>query len=421
MAKTGKKLDMSSPNDLPLLGLAPMEGVTCLATRLWLALAGGFDFAMTPFLRVTKDYPSRRIPSTFAAESVQWKNLLGELPYEIIPQLMGQTVQDLVPIAESLLVDVPFVDFNCGCPSPTVVGNGAGSSLLRSPDVFENYLSQLSRALGANRMSIKMRLGFNESEEFKSLSEVASQFSLAQLTVHGRTRAQRYRGHAVWQPIKDALNLGLCVVGSGDVLSAPTFQERCNLANPPKVLVGRGALRNPFVFHEIRNNKPVIVSRDIFAVQLKVALLLHSLFELKPTSLLEWMQLSFPFLQSPGHDLSLWHNCFDELRSFSGRALSDQKSDFQFEGLQVPKGCYFKLKMIWNYLRTSLPTAALDATCLRAQSPNEFFVALEAIVRTLPAFFEVRHRPEYDWVFSGGGKSNGNCETEIPIDSKCAP
>ena len=82
-----------------------MEGVTDLPVRLWLSLMGGFQFAMTPFLRVTKDYSPKRIPTTFAPEISVLKN---EVNYALIPQLMGPDVDYLCPVAERLLENCQF-------------------------------------------------------------------------------------------------------------------------------------------------------------------------------------------------------------------------------------------------------------------------------------------------------------------------
>ena len=121
---------MSSELSRLKVGLAPMEGVTDFATRLWITQNGAPDFTTTPFLRVTKDYPSKRISANFLPE-IQLSKEHGIVT--CIPQLMASEEDDLIRIGQHFLQSVPFVDVNCGCPSPTVVGNGAGSSLLQDP------------------------------------------------------------------------------------------------------------------------------------------------------------------------------------------------------------------------------------------------------------------------------------------------
>ncbi|NBO39145.1 tRNA-dihydrouridine synthase family protein, partial [bacterium] len=195
------------------LGLAPMEGVTDFATRLWAAQNGAPDFTTTPFLRVTKDYPSRRISANFLPE-IDLPNYPGVVG--CIPQLMASEIDDLILIAKYFLERVPFVDINCGCPSPTVVGHGAGSSLLQTPERFRRYLESIVAELGPQRVSVKMRVGFSRDEEFSRLLDVLKPLSLARVTIHGRTRADRYTGQARWSFIEQAARVLNCpVVGSG--------------------------------------------------------------------------------------------------------------------------------------------------------------------------------------------------------------
>ncbi|MEY2988734.1 MAG: hypothetical protein RJB13_2255, partial [Pseudomonadota bacterium] len=244
----------NSSRSEPALLLAPMEGVTDFATRFWLSQIASPDEATTPFLRVTKDYPSKRIPANFLPE-IELSKEHGIVT--CVPQLMASETEDLIRIGEHFLKKLPFVDINCGCPSPTVVGNGAGSSLLKCPDSFFRYLNQVVGALGPQRVSVKMRLGFQSEDEFESLLEVVKAFPLARLTIHGRTREDRYKGKARWHFInKAASQLNYPVIGSGDILDQSSLRERLALApNVAGVMIGRGALRNPWIFASLRTKE----------------------------------------------------------------------------------------------------------------------------------------------------------------------
>ena len=180
-------------------GLAPMEGVTDFAFRLWISLCGAPDFAWTPFLRFTDTFPFK-IPELFVPEL----DFPGRItPFKVIPQLMGPEVKDFIRVAEMLLPKCEFVDLNCGCPSPTVTGNGSGSSLLKTVERFYGYVEKAVQELGPNRVSVKMRTGYNSEEECVTLVTAIAALPLAQLTIHGRSRVDRYKGKANWRLIYD--------------------------------------------------------------------------------------------------------------------------------------------------------------------------------------------------------------------------
>jgi tRNA-dihydrouridine synthase len=386
----------------PRLLLAPMEGVTDFATRLWLAQTSRPDEATTPFLRVTKDYPSKRISANFLPE-LELSKEHGIVP--CVPQLMASETGDLIRIAEHFLARVPFVDINCGCPSPTVVGNGAGSSLLQNPERFNRYLGEIVSALGPERVSVKMRVGFSNESEFPELLEVVKQFKLARLTIHGRTRADRYTGKARWFHIQNAAqNLPFPVVGSGDVVDATSLDER--LTEAPSiagVMVGRGALRNPWVFSELREpaaQQKRVINRALFRATV----------------------LQFVLLQEM--QMQCWDEFYRQVRDgFFGPASAFAATPLDaanetlaarvFKGAASPSlACEHwpisrvslaRGKMLWNYLRSGLNApAVLSVALLRSSEWMQFVRALENVLSSFPHDdMGLAYQPEWDWVYSG--------------------
>ena len=393
---------MSSPSHEPLqnspvrVGLAPMEGVTDIAVRLWFALTSPPDFVWTPFLRVTDTFPSSKVPMTFIPEQTI---LRGALPFAVIPQLMGSRAEDFVRVATTLLDDAPFVDLNCGCPSPTVVGSRAGSSLLERADLFHSFVDTVVRGCGPGRVSVKMRTGYHDASEFPTLVDSIRAFPLAQLTVHGRTRPQRYTGQSDWEKIRFASERMISpVVGSGDVCDRDSAQSYVNRAPQIKtVIVGRGALRNPWLFGAIRNI-PLLEPLIAFG-------LLQQLGLYHPERLLSWAAEGHA-REPAGNDIDRWNQALFQLQTAAG--ISGSKLE-----LDIDPRAFARVKMLWNYLRSSLPDAFMEPTIMRAKSLRLFLEHLNDICRSSEVDAKViplRYRHELDWMYSGQGK-----QTPAPV------
>lgn len=383
------------------LGLAPMEGVTDFATRLWIAQIAGPDEATTPFLRVTKDYPPKRISANFLPE-IELSKEHGIVT--CIPQLMASETNDIIRIAEHFLPRVPFVDINCGCPSPTVVGNGAGSSLLRSPELFHKYLSKIVSALGPSRVSVKMRLGFDHESEFASLLEVLQALPLARLTIHGRTRADRYKGRARWNFIDEATRqLRYPIVGSGDVVDRRSYLERV-LAAPRMsgVLIGRGALRNPWIFEMIRteDESSTSISFQLLMNRVLQFCLLQELNVHHWEIFIEQVRNGF-FAQPLGRNAELVgeQNARLATRVFGGDQIRTLTPDeWPLGRMGVARG-----KMLWNYLRSGLDIDPLHSVALlRASDWGAFVSALSQMRVLFPAdSVKLGYHQHWDWIYAG--------------------
>lgn len=368
-----------------------MEGVTDLAVRLWFALTAPPDFVWTPFLRVTDTFPSSRIPQEYIPEQTILK---GAVPFPVIPQLMGSRPEDFIRVAHGILDDAPFVDLNCGCPSPTVVGSRAGSSLLERVEFFQSFVESVVRACGSQRVSVKMRLGYHDSSEFEALIDSISHLSLAQLTIHGRTRPQRYTGSSDWQKIRFASEqMPFPVVGSGDV----THHDRLSSlhASTPRVktvIIGRGALRNPWIFGDI-SNVPLLQPLVTFG-------LLQQLGLYAPDRLLSWAAEGGA-AKPAGNNVDAWRKTIDKLQYRIGNQTA------KIEDIEIDPRAFARVKMLWNYFRSSLPPAFMEPTILRAKSLSEFIHHLQEICRSTDLDAEavsLRYRGDLDWLYSGQGK-----------------
>lgn len=150
----------------------------------------------------------------------------------------------------------PRIDLNCGCPSRRVNGRGAGASLLKEPELLYKVIRAMVEGVeGRCMVSVKMRSGYDGVELFEDNVLAAVEGGAGMVTVHPRTKSQGYRGKADWDLIARAKRL--CgeraqVVGNGDVRSADDAVKMLELTGCDHVMVGRGAVRNPWIFWEIQ-------------------------------------------------------------------------------------------------------------------------------------------------------------------------
>lgn len=149
-----------------------------------------------------------------------------------------------------------FVDLNCGCPIHEITRRGLGSSLLRKPRKLGRLVEAMKKAVSVP-VTVKVRSGWTEGKE--NVSEVAricEESGAAALTLHGRTREQRYSRAADWDLIgRIAEERSIPVIGNGDILTFFEARDRMIRAGVGSVMLARGALIKPWLFREIREGR----------------------------------------------------------------------------------------------------------------------------------------------------------------------
>lgn len=407
-------IPLGSNSHVVRCGLAPMEGVTGFSARIWYFLTSSPYWMSTPFLRLTQDsVRMKKFHEDFIPE------LMHALPapYGLTPQMMAADPEVFLHTAQNVLKVSNFVEINCGCPSPRVVGHGAGSSLLANSFEFGRMIERLSTALGPNKLAVKMRLGFNVDEEFDELLAPIKSLPLKHLTVHARTRADRYQGKARWQKIAEAqAACSFNVIGSGDILS---YDDIARIqADAPSIntaIIGRGALRNPWIFSEDSTRKVAIVTRGALSYALGCFALLEHAECNHLSALIDFAQHAFRS-GSCGVDEMRWHDMFRSLAHALGMSDSIQPQD-----LNLSRSGLGRLKMMWNSMRSSLPDAFWITPILRATSVREFFVTIDEIAKihleqTGSLGIEVCHRPDRDRFYAGSG-TNQDTKPELHVTS----
>lgn len=208
---------------------------------------------------------------------------IGENEHPVGIQIAGSDIGYLTDAARwAERHGADFVDINMGCPVKKICKQEAGSALLRDEPGVARILSAVVSAVNVP-VTLKIRTGWDEkSKNVERIARIAEQAGIAMLTVHGRTRAQLFNGHANWEDIglaKQAVSIP--VLGNGDVVDAATAIEMLRISGCDGVMVGRAVQGNPWVLAEIYNallGRQAIVSGvpiDRWPVVLEHLLALH--------------------------------------------------------------------------------------------------------------------------------------------------
>ncbi len=232
-----------------LLALAPMQDVTDIAFMRTLARVGSLpDVFVTPYFRSTA--------TTCALGEANLRCIReNETGVPIWAQLAGSDAAALVRDARALLQEaVAGIDLNAGCPSPLVNRHGAGAGLLREPENFSRILAALRAEVPVGRFSVKCRLGWADDGEFPALLERIAAAAPDRLVLHARTRQGLYKPfamHPEWVATAVAA-LPCPVLANGDVETPEQAHVWCACSGAAGVMIGRGAVRNPYIFRQLR-------------------------------------------------------------------------------------------------------------------------------------------------------------------------
>ncbi|HXH07858.1 MAG TPA: tRNA dihydrouridine synthase DusB [Vicinamibacterales bacterium] len=228
----------------PPLALAPMAGMTDTAFRRLVKREGGCGLVVTEM--VSAEGLVRGIDRTLEyAEFTEEERPVSVQIFGGDPAKMAAAAQ----IVEAMGADV--VDVNMGCPVPKIARHDAGCGLMRHPDRAAAIVAAMARAVRIP-VTVKMRAGWDDRHvNAPELAERLQDAGAAAVAVHGRTAAQAYTGVADWTLVdRVAARLRIPVFGSGDCVEPEQILARLHEGRVAGVLVGRGALRNPWIFRQ---------------------------------------------------------------------------------------------------------------------------------------------------------------------------
>ncbi len=146
---------------------------------------------------------------------------------------------------------VDFVDINLGCPVPKVTKNGGGSAWLCRPIELASMLRTVRSSIKVP-LTIKIRTGWDSNSiNCDEIVRVAKEEGIEWVAIHGRTRTQGYAGLSDWDAIRNVADQKILpILGNGDIVSGPLAAARLITSNCQGVMIGRGALKNPWIFAE---------------------------------------------------------------------------------------------------------------------------------------------------------------------------
>jgi tRNA-dihydrouridine synthase B len=231
----------------PVLALAPMQDVTDLPFMRLMARYGGPDLFYTEYFRV---HGTSNLEKPILRSITE-----NDTGRPVIAQMIGNDVPALVRTAKELQnYPIAGVDLNLGCPAPVVYRKCAGGGLLREPKRIDSILGVLRQAITIP-FTVKTRIGFDDPGVFDELLPIFAKHQIDLLTVHARTVSEMYRSEVHYEFIARAVSKLNCpVLANGNVYSAANAEEILRSTGARGLMIGRGAIRNPWLFHQIRQH-----------------------------------------------------------------------------------------------------------------------------------------------------------------------
>ena len=184
-----------------------------------------------------------------------------ETPY--IVQIAGSQPEVIKKAVEILnkIEGIDGIDLNCGCPVPKVVCQKAGSSLLQDLSSLQRVIETIKKYSNKRYTSAKVRLGFNEKIPEKialSCERAGADF----ISIHGRTRSGKYRAKVDYEAIARAKkSVNIPIIANGDITTLQKANQAREITGCKSLMIGRGAVGNPWIFYQLKNNLEA-VSKD---------------------------------------------------------------------------------------------------------------------------------------------------------------
>ncbi|PSB25659.1 dihydrouridine synthase [Stenomitos frigidus ULC18] len=224
-----------------------MQDVTDLRFMRVIAHYGSPDYFFTEYFRVY-------------ANSGLHKNILRSITENtsgrpVFAQLIGESIPDLMRVAGELSrYPIAGIDLNLGCPAPRIYRKNVGGGLLRDPDKLNSMLGELRQAVNG-RFTVKMRVGFDDTANFDRILDLINRHNIDLLSLHGRTVKEMYHSDVHYDLIAHAVQRVQCpVLANGNVTSAVAAAAVLSQTEAAGVMIGRAAIRNPWIFQQTRQH-----------------------------------------------------------------------------------------------------------------------------------------------------------------------
>ncbi|NMI83061.1 MAG: tRNA dihydrouridine synthase DusB [Candidatus Nitrosopelagicus brevis] len=241
------------PNFTSKVFLAPMAGVSDPALRIMCKKmgAGLVVTELTSVNAIVAKHEQLESQSKNITEFIEFSEK--ERPLSV--QLFGSDITALEKAAKIVEPHFDMIDYNMGCPAPHITKQMAGGALLQNADLTRQIFRTLVNAV-KKPISLKMRIGVTEENNslFLDIAKIAEQEGIGMMTLHPRTVSQGYSGNADWDMIKKLKqNVSVPVVGNGDITSPEIAKKVLDYTECDYLMIGRGAMGNPFIFEQIND------------------------------------------------------------------------------------------------------------------------------------------------------------------------
>ena len=225
--------------------LAPMAGITDLPFRL-ICEKHGAGLTCTEMI-------SSKVLYDNDSKTKLLLNVQGE-ERPVAAQIFGSDIEALKYASEYVSKVVDIVDINMGCPAPKIVKNGDGSKLLKNLDLVFCIAKEVVKASKVP-VTVKIRKGWNsKSVVAVEVAKLLEEAGVSAITIHGRTREEYYLGKADWDIIKKVKeSVKIPVIGNGDIKTKEDALRMFEQTNVDGIMIGRGAIGNPWIFEEVIN------------------------------------------------------------------------------------------------------------------------------------------------------------------------
>jgi len=244
--------------------LAPMEGLADFYLRKLIARTGGYDLVVTEFLRVVDQLLPAHVFYRNAPELHNKGRTDDNTPVRL--QLLGNQPEALALNAQRAIeLGSQGVDLNFGCPSKTVNKSKGGAVLLNEPETLYQVVKAVKSAVPAGHVtSAKMRLGFNDNNLMVECADAIVQAGADELTIHARTKAQGYVPPAYWHLVGEfRARIPIPVIINGEIWNNVDAHFALAESKCDHLMLGRGAIRQPWLAKQIKDNNDDIESWPI--------------------------------------------------------------------------------------------------------------------------------------------------------------
>lgn len=237
----------------PILALSPMADMTDSAFCQIVKNIGSVDV-------VFREMVSSEALVRDSAKTLGMTDFVeGERP--LVQQIFGSDPLTMARAAEIVIdhANPEGIDINMGCPVYKITSNFNGCALMKDPSRAAAIIREMKAAIGDTPLSVKIRLGWSDPDDFKQFIPVIEEAGVNLITLHGRTKAQGYSGKSDWARIAQAKEIArVPLLANGDIHEPHQVDEVLAVTKANGVLIARGALGNPWFFSLYKNKQNVV-------------------------------------------------------------------------------------------------------------------------------------------------------------------